>query len=76
MQGFVEVVPPERVSLRHLSAPHFDMSITFTEEGDETVVGWLQVFETQEMCRRIAAFARDANEQNLDRLAALVQKDG
>ncbi len=73
---FLDVVPPERVKLRHLSAPHFDLGITFADEGGETVVGWQQVFETPDICRRVSVFAKDANEQNLDRLAALVEKAG
>ncbi len=69
---FMEVAVPERVALRHVSAPRFDMTITFEPQGEGTVVGWRQVFETPAECRRIASFAVDANEQNLDRLTSVV----
>lgn len=66
---FVEVVPPERVVFNHLSRPRFQMTITFEDEGGKTRVGWRQVFPTPDECRRVAKFAVEANEQNLDRLA-------
>jgi uncharacterized protein YndB with AHSA1/START domain len=69
---FVEVAPPARVVFRHESSPRFEMTITFDETGAKTRVGWRQVFETAEECRRIAKFAVGANEENLDRLAARV----
>ena len=73
---FVEVEPPKRVLLRHLSAPRFEMTITFAEQGEGTVVGWRQVFETAAERERIGKYAVEANEQNLDRLAAHVLRMG
>ena len=70
---FVEVAPPERVVFEHLSeSHHFFMTITFTAEGEKTLVGWRQVFDTAEHKQRIAQFVAEANEQNLSRLAAEV----
>jgi uncharacterized protein YndB with AHSA1/START domain len=66
---FREVAAPERVVFEHVSAPRFEMTITFGAQGDKTLVGWHQVFPTAEECRRIARFAVEANEENLDRLA-------
>jgi hypothetical protein len=66
---FIEVAPPERVVIRHVSGPQFEMTITFVAQGTKTVVGWRQVFNTAAECQRIAKFAVEANEQNLDRLA-------
>jgi uncharacterized protein YndB with AHSA1/START domain len=69
---FTEVVPGERVVVRHLSAPHFDLTITFVDQGEGTLVGWHQAFDTPEMRDKIAKLVGDANEQNLDRLIAVV----
>ena len=71
---FVEVVAPHRVVFEHLSGHHFKMTITFTAQGDQTLVGWRQVFDTAAERQRIAEFVIPANEQNLDRLAAEVLK--
>ena len=70
---FVEAVAPERVVFEHLSGHHFVMTITFEAQGDQTVVGWRQVFDTAEERARIAPFVTAANEQNLDRLEAEVR---
>ena len=70
---FVEVVAPERVVFEHLSGHHFRMTVTFVPQGTGTLVGWLQVFDTAAERQRIAKFVLEANEQNLDRLAAEVR---
>lgn len=71
---FLDIVAPERVVLEHLSeGHHFVMTITFTAQGDQTLVGWQQVFDTAAHRARIATFVQKANEQNLDRLAAEVR---
>ena len=69
---FVEVVAPERIVFEHMSDHHFHMTITFTAQGNKTLVGWRQVFDTAAERKRIAKFVIAANEQNLDRLAAEV----
>ena len=70
---FVEIIVPERVVLDHVSTSHhFLMTITLTQQGDKTLVGWRQVFDTAAERERIADFVSIANEQNLDRLAAEV----
>lgn len=73
---FVEVLPEQRVVFNHVSAPSFEMSITFSDHGPRTAVGWRQRFASADECRRIAAIAVPANEQNLDRLAALLREPG
>jgi hypothetical protein len=69
---FVEVSAPERVVFKHVSGPQFEMTITCSTHGADTLVGWRQVFDSAAECRRIAQFAVEANEQNLDRLALQV----
>ncbi len=71
---FIEVSPLERVVFKHVSGPQFEMTITFSAHGVDTLVGWRQVFNSAAECGRIAQFAAEANEQNLDRLALQVLK--
>jgi uncharacterized protein YndB with AHSA1/START domain len=66
---FVEVSPPARVVFDHVSSPRFQMTITFADEAGRTRVAWRQRFDSVEECQRIARFAVEANQQNLDRLA-------
>jgi uncharacterized protein YndB with AHSA1/START domain len=70
---FRVVSPPERIELEHLGGVHhFVMTISFTAQGEQTLVGWRQVFDSAAHKARIAEFVAEANEQNLDRLAAEV----
>ncbi|HWK74045.1 MAG TPA: SRPBCC family protein [Povalibacter sp.] len=69
---FLQIVPSQRIVLEHFSGHHFILTITLTAQGDETRVGWQQVFDTAEHRASIAQFVLEANEQNLDRLAAEV----
>jgi len=71
---FVEITAPERIVFRHISQPQFDMIITLAEHDSKTLLGWCQRFDSVDECRRIATFAIDANEQNLDRLALQLEK--
>jgi len=52
------------------------MTITLEEHDGRTRVGWRQLFNTADECRRVARFAVEANEQNLDRLAMQVAEAG
>jgi uncharacterized protein YndB with AHSA1/START domain len=71
---FLDIAAPERVAFEHLSkGHHFLMTITFTAQGVRTLVGWRQVFDSAAHRDRIAKVVVEANEQNLDRLAAEVR---
>ncbi|MFZ2490900.1 MAG: SRPBCC family protein [Thermoanaerobaculia bacterium] len=70
---FVEVVPQERVVVRHTSTPQFEMTVTLDDAEGGTRVCWRQAFATAEECRRASGIAVDGNEQNLDRLAVEVE---
>lgn len=70
---FVAVDSPSQIVFDHRSGHHFRMTLTFTAQGERTLVGWHQQFDSGEECRRIAAVVLEANEQNLDRLEALLR---
>lgn len=71
---FVDIVPSQRVVVEHLSTPHhFVLTISLQAKGSGTLVRWQQVFDSAEHKNAIAHVVAEANEQNLDRLAAEVQ---
>jgi uncharacterized protein YndB with AHSA1/START domain len=71
---FTEIAPGRRVVIEHISATHhFFLTITLDAVDGGTRVGWRQVFDTAEHRNQIAHVVADANEQNLDRLAAEVK---
>jgi uncharacterized protein YndB with AHSA1/START domain len=71
---FVDIVEPERVVFDHVVPPIFRMTITFdkTEQADKTRVGFHMVFESTEVCEQLKAICIPANEQNFDRLEAVL----
>ena len=72
---FAEIVKSERVVFQHRSSPRFQLTVSLEEAfGGKTKITWRQRFETAEECKRIATYAVPANEQNLDRLEALLAK--
>ena len=69
---FLEVVDGERIVFDHLRTMHrFRMAMTFAGRT-ETTLTWRQRFETAAECEKVKAFAGPANEQNFDRLAAVL----
>jgi hypothetical protein len=44
--------------------------------GDKTHLSWIQEFESPEVASKMRRITDTANEQNLDRLQALLASDG
>ncbi len=64
---------PQRVVIRHVTAPHFTLSITLTEAGGPTRLDWRQAFDDPRVAAAVAPIVGPANEQNLNRLQAVLQ---
>ena len=71
---FTRVVPDRVFEIEHLSGHHFVLTMELSEQGAHTRVDWRQTFDTAAHYERLAEFVAAANEQNLDRLAAEVER--
>lgn len=71
---FLEIAAPRRIVLRHLSRPEFRMTITLADEPGGTHITWRMLFATIEQCDQVRSYAPAANEQNFDRLEAVLAK--
>ena len=71
---FRELVPGQRVVIEHINAPRFTLTATLQAEGKATLLHWLQTFESTEVAKAVGHIVEPANEQNLDRLAALLAR--
>ncbi|MFT3734460.1 MAG: SRPBCC family protein [Rhodocyclaceae bacterium] len=71
---FVRVEADRGFEIEHLSGHHFFLSLDLEAQGAGTLLHWRQTFDTVEHYQGIAAFVAGANEQNLDRLTAEVQR--
>ncbi|MFG6467064.1 SRPBCC domain-containing protein [Roseateles sp. BYS87W] len=69
---FTTLQPERHWALAHTVAPHFTLSLTLAAEGSGTRLHWAQCFETAALRQGLEGICRPANEQNLDRLAALL----
>lgn len=72
---FQEVVPTERiVFLHHLPMHVYTMEMRFVGESGGTRLHWRMLFEPTEETLQLKKFIAAANEQNFDRLEALLQQ--
>jgi len=71
---FKEIVPGKRVELLHLSGHVFTVIATFEDLGAQTRYTFRQIFETPDHCAKIRDFVTRANEENIDRLEALLER--
>lgn len=71
---FTRIETDKVLEIEHLSGHHFLLTIELLPKGNDTEVNWRQTFDTVEHYQRIAQFVASANQQNLERLAAEVQR--
>lgn len=71
---FLEVAPPERIVFQHLEPVHgFRMTMLFAAAPGGTTLTWRMLFDSADEAARVRNFVAAANEQNFDRLAAVLQ---
>jgi uncharacterized protein YndB with AHSA1/START domain len=75
LSAFSTWEPGRRVVVRHLNGHLFDLTLRLEDEDGGTRVHWRQQFDELAEYQRIASFVRGANEENLDKLQALIASD-
>ena len=73
---FVRVEPPGLVVIRHVTAPEFTLTVRLTADQGGTRVDWTQAFDDPDVAAAVRPIVEPANEQNLDRLAAALDRAG
>ena len=72
---FLEVTPPSRLVFVHLGPMHrYWMTMTFAPETPGTHLTWHMQFETAAEIARIGDFIATANQENFDRLSAVLSE--
>ena len=69
---FLEVKVPSAVVIHHVSKPRYTLRIILTARAGGTAIEWAQEFEEEKVADRIRHIVEPANEQNLNRLEALL----
>lgn len=73
---FVDILESERVVFDHILPPKFRMTISFekSDQANKTCFGFRMLFESAEMCEQVKEMCGPANEQNFDRLEAVLSR--
>lgn len=69
---FREIEPDVRIVIEHVVEPWFVLTVTLAPREDGTHLAWVQEFESPELAAKMRRLSETANEQNLDRLQALL----
>lgn len=69
---FREVMAETRIVLEHVSHPRYVATFDFADEGTGARLTWRMDFETVERFEQVRKVAVGANEENLDRLEAVL----
>ena len=67
---FTSIVANQAVVVKHLSQPHFELTIRLAATAFGTLVTWEQAFESAEVAASVRHIVEPANEQNLSRWQA------
>ncbi|WP_372656385.1 SRPBCC domain-containing protein [Hydrogenophaga sp.] len=73
---FREIEPEARIVIEHVAKPWYRLTVTLSARGEQTQLVWAQAFESPEVAAKMRGLAEPANEQNLDRLQALLAAGG
>ena len=65
---FKELEAGKKIVIRHVSQPHFTLTVSLLPSKEGTQVLWVQEFEDPEVAAAVRQIAEPGNEQNLDRL--------
>lgn len=71
---FQEITPSHRIVIEHVVQPWFRLTITLTPRGEQTHLAWVQEFENPDVAAKMRTVSGAANEQNLNRLEAVLAR--
>ena len=71
---FREIEPHRKIVIEHVVRPWYLLTVTLTARGDKTHLTWVQEFESPEAAMKLRRVVDTANEENLDRLEALLAR--
>jgi len=69
---FREIQPDAKIVIEHVLEPWFTLTVNLTPRGPQTHLAWVQEFKSPAIAASVRAICGPANEQNLDRLQALL----
>jgi len=75
-ESIFQEIQPDKIVIEHVLPPWFMLTVTLTPSGNQTHLSWVQEFESPEVAAKFRPLSKTANEQNLDRLQAVLDDCG
>ena len=69
---YVEINEPELIVLEHTTPPKFRLTATFEDQAGKTLLTFRMTFQSADECGKLKPICEPCNEQNLDRLEAVL----
>jgi uncharacterized protein YndB with AHSA1/START domain len=69
---FASIEADRQVVIRHVCQPFFQLTITLESSAAGTLLHWEQAFDDPAVAQAVRHIVEPANEQNLDRLSAVL----
>jgi uncharacterized protein YndB with AHSA1/START domain len=70
---FLELQAPTKLVIQHANQPRFKLTVSLDAAGSGTRLHWAQAFEDSQVAAHVRHIVEPANEQNLDRLTAVLK---
>lgn len=71
---FVSITPLRKLVFNHITPPRFQVIASFEKAGDHaTLLTFTMIFDTADTRQKLAAIVVPANEENFDRLEAVLE---
>jgi len=70
-----DIQPDTTIVIEHVVKPWYRLTVTLAARGDNTHLAWVQEFESPEAAAKLRRLVVNANEENLDRLEALLASE-
>lgn len=73
--AFREIEPNRKIVIAHDCEPFFTLTVTLNARGERTHLTWVQEFERAAVAAKFREICTPLNEENLDRLQAVLAGD-
>ncbi len=73
---FREIEPYSKIVIDHVVLPRYSLTITLADDDGGTRLDWRQEFENTSFVKSMRSFLENANNENLNRLEAVLAGEG
>lgn len=71
---FIKIQEPSSIVFNHIVSPLFQVQASFEGDGAQTKLTFKMIFLSADLCEQLKPICVPSNEENFDRLEAVLQK--